>query len=101
MRLAVKHIAEAIGSNDGTTVQNHPLTQGNVFIKGYIGIQYASPADYTVIPHKDERINGDFFGDPGTLTDMSQRRDPLRYGRPRVEQTQEASQGNLRSFHLK
>jgi len=119
LRLAVKDIAKAIGPNDGTTVQNHPITQENAFIKGDIGMQHTSPADDAVIPHmnpgkegdlffdhhliphKDKRMNGDILGNARTLADMGQRRDPMCCRRPRVKQSQEASEGDLRSFDLK
>jgi len=109
----------AIGPNDGTTVQDHPLPQGNVFIEGDIGMQHTSPADHAVIPHmnsgekgdlflddhliphKDKRMNGDILGKARTSADMGQRRDPLHCRRPRVKQSQEASKGDLRSIDLK
>ena len=100
-------------------MQDHPLTQGNVLIKGDIGMQHTFPADHAVIPHmnpgkeadpfldhhliphKDKRMNGDILGNARTLADMGQRRDPLRCRRPGVKQSQEASKGNLRFFDLK
>ena len=91
----------------------------NTLIQGHIGMQHTARTNHTVIPdmdpckesdlflddslipHKDEGMNGDILGNLSTFTDLCQRRDTCCLKVPPVQKSQEASKSELRLVDLK